>query len=403
VLAGRDGLLREWELMLNDVAARGRVRALDMILSGPRGVGKTATVSAFAELAATWGFEVVSLQAVAGELGLVAGLLQVARDRVAANAGAWQRARAAIERLSGVSLSVAGFGASISTRPGEVANVPSMSAMSLAGALAALAYEARSDNPKGGLLVTIDELQNATGPDLALFSAALHRLNVEHPTAPVAFAGTGLPTTYEALRKAGVTHADRLFDLQPLPPTLEADEARYAVVEPAMKLGVMWDPAAADALVEVANGYPAHLQLLAQATWRAAIGPTEITLDDFYTALPRATATLEQRSFGPRWSRMSDRQMEFLAAMALSGGRATTPMITRTLGRSAQELSWLRDQLIDEGDIYSPRRGELVMAVPLFNDYVLSHYEQARSSMTADVLSLEQMTENARASKEEQA
>ena len=35
VLAGRDDRLRDWTLMLNDVAARGRVVAKDTILVGP--------------------------------------------------------------------------------------------------------------------------------------------------------------------------------------------------------------------------------------------------------------------------------------------------------------------------------------------------------------------------------
>ena len=51
VLAGRDDLLRDWQLMLNDADSRGRVRAQDIVLVGPRGVGKTATLSAFGALA----------------------------------------------------------------------------------------------------------------------------------------------------------------------------------------------------------------------------------------------------------------------------------------------------------------------------------------------------------------
>ena len=45
MLAGRDELLRNWSLTLNDVISRGRVRADDLILVGPRGVGKTVTVT----------------------------------------------------------------------------------------------------------------------------------------------------------------------------------------------------------------------------------------------------------------------------------------------------------------------------------------------------------------------
>lgn len=394
VLAGRDRLLRDWELMLNDVVVDGRVRAQDMILSGPRGVGKTVTVTAFAQRAADQGVEVVNLQAVAGQAGLVDALLQRARTRLDDGAGAWQRARKAFERIGGVNLTVAGFGAGLSTHE-PPPTAASRDAASLADALAALAGEVRKDSPSGGLLVTVDEMQVASAPDLALVAATLHRLNVDHPAAVVLFAGTGLPFTPEVLRKAGVTHPDRLFVLQPIPLTLEPDDARHAVVEPARHVGVAWAPEAAEMLVQVSNGYPAHLQLFAHAAWTTADGPDRITLADVETALPRVAGELERRSLGPRWDRISDRQMEFLAALALHGGQASSAAIAATLGRTPQELSWLRRELIDEGDVYSPKRGRLAMAIPLFTRYVLSRYERTRPDASADLLSLEQMASNA--------
>ncbi len=394
VLAGRDWLLRDWHLVLNDVVSGGRVRAQDMILAGPRGVGKTVTVSAFADLAKDQGFEVVNLQAVSGQAGLVEALLQRARARIAEEAGPWQRARQALERVGGVNLSVAGFGAGVSTRHRDQV-APGVDAGTLADALATLAAEVRKDAPSGGLLVTVDELQVASAPDLALLAATLHRLNVDHPAAAVLFAGTGLPFTPDALRKAGVTHPDRLFVLESIPLTLEHDDARYAVVEPARHVGVVWEPEAAAALVEACNGYPAHLQLFAHAAWTAAAGPDRITLADVQEAIPQVAAQLERRTLGPRWDRISDRQMEFLAALALHGGRAATSAIATTLGRTQQELSWLREELIEEGDVYAPERGQLAMAVPLFNRYVLSHYERTRPEAGTPLLSLDQMIANA--------
>lgn len=394
VLAGRDDLLRDWQLVLNDIVAGGRVRAQDMILAGPRGVGKTVTVSAFADLAKDQGFEVVNLQAVSGHAGLVEALLQRARTRLAEEAGPWQRARTAFERVGGVNLSVAGIGGGISTHKQEQA-APGLDAGTLADALATLAAEVRKDAHSGGLLVTVDEMQVASAPDLALLAATLHRLNVDHPSAAVLFAGTGLPFTPDALRKAGVTHPDRLFVLESIPLTLEHDDARYAVVEPARQAGIVWTPEAAAAVVEASNGYPAHLQLFAHATWTAAAGPDQITVADVETALPQVAAQLERRTLGPRWDRISDRQMEFLAALALHGGRASTAAIAATLGRTQQELSWLREELIEEGDIYAPKRGQLAMAVPLFNRYVLSHYERTRPEAATALLSLQQMIGNA--------
>ncbi|MCA0306327.1 MAG: hypothetical protein LCH87_02980 [Actinobacteria bacterium] len=70
VLAGRDVPMRDWHLMLSDVAASGRVRR-STLSWWACAVGKTATVSAFAALSRDQGFEVINLQAVTGQAGLV--------------------------------------------------------------------------------------------------------------------------------------------------------------------------------------------------------------------------------------------------------------------------------------------------------------------------------------------
>jgi hypothetical protein len=380
--------------MLNDVVTAGRVRARDMILAGPRGVGKTVTVSTFARQAQERGFEVVALQAAAGRAGLVDALIQRAHSRIHAGAGPWQRARAVLERISGASLSVAGVGASISTHASAPQVGAGPDATSLAEALATVADEICKDSPTGGLLITIDEMQVAPASDLVLLAAALHRLNVDHPRATVLFAGTGLPTTSEVLRQAGVTHPDRLFVLEPIPLTLEPDDARHAVVEPAQRFGVTWTADAASAVVEAANGYPAHVQLFADVIWTRSPGPDLITLDDVHAGLSVAADELERRTFGPRWTRMTERQMEFLAALAFLDGRASMAMIASTLGRDRSELSWLRDALIGEGDVYAPSRGQLALTVPLFSRFILGHYEAARAESSIALLSLEQMGSN---------
>ncbi len=394
VLAGRDELLRDWQLVLNDVVSGGRVRADDVILAGPRGVGKTVMVSAYADLSREQGFEVVNLQAVSGHAGLVEALLQRARTRLAEGAGPWTRARSAFERVGGVNLSVAGFGAGISTHEKD-RSAPGLDAGTLATALATLAGEVRKDTHSGGLLITLDEMQVASAPDLALLAAALHRLNVEHPMATVLFAGTGLAFTPDVLRKAGVTHPDRLFVLESIPLNLQYDDARYALVEPARQAGVGWTPEAVEAVVRASNGYPAHIQLFADVTWTSAVGPEQITLADVERALPRIASQLERRTLGPRWDRITDRQMEFLAALALHGGRASTATLAATLGRTQQELSWLRRELIAEGDVYSPKRGQLAMALPVFNRFILSRYEDARPDSATPLLSLHKMIKNA--------
>lgn len=395
VLAGREDLLRDWQLMLNDTAARGRVRARDTILVGPRGVGKTSALTAFADLARQQGTEVVSLQAVLGEAGLIDSLLQRARALTAAEAGPWRRARGVFEHLAGFGVGVAGFRASVSTHDPSRPTGPRPDASALAEALAALASEVGKDTPSGGVLITVDELQVAAPSDLALLAATLHRLNVDHPAANVTFAATGLPFTPAVLRTAGVTHPDRLFLIEDIPLTLAVEDAKYAIVEPAREAHVTWDPEAVERLIQLTNGYPAHLQLFADAAWSGAPGPGQIVLADVEACLPKVGNDLERRTLGPRWDRITDRQLEFMAAVALHGGQAAMADIARTLGRSRDDLGWLREELIKEGDTYAPRQGQIAIAVPLFANYLLARYEEARNSGRTSLLTLNQMRTNA--------
>lgn len=396
VLAGRDRLLHRLMLGLNDVVTVGRVRTQDMILIGPRGVGKTVAVSVYGSQARATGFEVINLQAVAGRTGLVASLLERSARGIERQSGPWTRARRAFDRIARISFGVAGVSLGIEAHA-KAATDARLDPGTLAEALADLATEVRHDAPTGGLLLTIDEMQEAAAEDLALLAATLQRLTVDHREAPVVFAGTGLPHTPDVLRAARVTHPDRLFLLEELPVTLGRDDTLFAVIEPARQRSIRWEPQAAEVVAESSNGYPAHVQMFAHEVWMAAAGPDLITLADARAGLAQAHSDLARRTLGPRWRAMPERQMEYIAAVALSGGSSTTGQVARTLGRTVQELSKVRDALISEGDLYSLRRGHIALAVPVFGAFALAEYEHARQAATLDLISIEQMRTNARA------
>ncbi|MGO9751426.1 MAG: hypothetical protein ACLP8S_15090 [Solirubrobacteraceae bacterium] len=177
-------------------------------------------------------------------------------------------------------------------------------------------------------------------------------------------AASGLGNTFDVLKDAGVTHPDRLFRFRPVPLLLEPADARFAIVEAARQRDVAWEPAAADAIVEVSSGYPAHLQVCADETWMAVKGPQVITE---------------------------------AGARAVNGGRVSTADLAITLGWLQKSLSDLRDTLLREGDVYVPHRGELALTVPVFGPCLLASYEQARHSGTVSLLALEEMQLNVQA------
>lgn len=395
MLAGRDELLQSWRLILNDIEVRGRVGARDTILAGPRGIGKTATLLAFGDVCRAHGYEIVNLQAAARNAGLIDSLVNEARRRIEAGAGPWKRTKRAFEQIAALNLTVAGFGAGLTARPHDL-GPRSVSPGDLASALTRLAQEVRADAPHGGVLVTVDEMQVAADADLALLAAALQRLNADEPEARVLFAGTGLPHMPEVLRAAGVTHPDRLFHIRQIPLTLDERDALFAIIAPARKAGVSWDSQAARLIVHASNAHPAHLQLFADHAWTAASADSgTITVTDSQRALGTAGAEIEERTLEPRLERLTDRQIELLTALAVNGGRATSAQVTATLGLAAPKaFSRLRDELIAEGDIYAPRRGEMALTVPLLGPYLVAHYEDVRGHAGISLLAVEEMQRN---------
>jgi hypothetical protein len=390
VLAGRDDLLELWRRALSRCSAVGRTQGDDPILTGPRGIGKTATILTFADIAREQGYEHVQLQATAGNAGLVDSLLATVDARIDSGAGAWKRARRAFDRVASVSVSVAGTGAGASTHPPN-ARERTVGAESLSQALSELALEIQKDVPSGGLLVSLDEMQVAAHADLSLLAGTLHLLN--GTPSPVLFAGSGLPHTRDVLDAAGVTHADRLFDLHPLPLRLSREHALYAIIEPARQRDVFWEPAAAEMVAERSGYYPAHIQLLADRVWEQATGPA-ISAEHVAAGLQQAAKDLDRRSFGPNFDRLAPRQLEFLTALACQGSTAPMAGVARALGQTQQSLSVTRGALIARGDIYQPRRGEIALAVPLFAEYLLAHYEDYRAAAALQMPGLDEIRSN---------
>ena len=80
---------------------------------------------------------------------------------------------------------------------------------------------------------------------------------------------------------------------------------------------------------------------------------------------------MEKNVFEPILNPLSDNDKIFLKALARCGKTVTTAKLQAELGRKGPAIQPYRKRLIDAGVIESPRRGELVFAVPYLSEYLL--------------------------------
>ncbi|OYN89150.1 ATP-binding protein [Parenemella sanctibonifatiensis] len=395
-LVAREAQLTRWSAMVNAVRTGGRAKAADTIVVGPRGVGKTVLLSAMARHAEEWGYRVISMQAARQTNQLIDYLARYAKRLAEDRSGLFRKALRSFESIQ---VGLAGVSAEVNlAHPNAAGPTTGMGAtpMELAQALADLAVAIREDHGRGGLLLTLDEMQVAGEQDLAVLAAALARLNTDHPDVPVLFAGAGLLSVRGALLRAGVTHPDRLFKLRELPAALEPEDMARAITEPAVLRGVFWHPEAVEAVGQVSHGYPAHVQLFADAIWEQAPGPDEILLADARAAIPEVNRDLALGTLGPEWEQLTDREREYLAALAALGGRALTRDIAAVLGRSPSSLTRYRESLIRGSFVHAPSRGQLALTMPLFAPYIMAVYEDSRAEAATVLTPLADLERRAR-------
>jgi hypothetical protein len=188
--------------------------------------------------------------------------------------------------------------------------------------------------------------------------------------------GAGLPHL-PAVLSAAKSYSERLFRYQRID-RLDRIAADLALVAPAAREEVQYEPKALDALYETSGGYPYFVQAYGKATWDHA-PRTPITTADVRVAAPEAEAELAVGFFGSRYERATPAEREYLRAMAdLASDPAdldavsSTAEIARALGRKPASLSPARDALIKKGLIYSSERGTVAFTVPHFGRYLRS-------------------------------
>jgi hypothetical protein len=377
-LAGRDTELSAFDVVLERIAHGRPERSL--VLTGLRGVGKTVLLNQLrsAAISRGWGTGKIEARPEQSLRRPVSSALHMALREL----GPRHKDQESIEEVLGVlkafALRETPSDAKVRDRWQPGIDVPAATGRADSGDMEIDLVELLSDaagvaaDIGSGIALFIDEMQDVQPDDVSAICAACHELSQQG--APLIVVGAGLPHL-PAVLSASKSYSERLFRYLRID-RLDREAADRALLAPAGREGVEFEPAALDALYAAADGYPYFVQAYGKVTWDLAAS-SPITADDVAMAAPVAEAELAVGFFGSRYDRATPAEREYMHAMAdlggPSGAAVATSEVAVSLGRKPASLSPARDSLIKKGLVYSAERGQIAFTVPHFGRYLLRH------------------------------
>ncbi len=362
LLAGRVAELSAIDAALSMTSDRGA--ASPIVLTGLRGVGKTALLRSAAVRAEAAG--AIVLYAEAGDDLALEDAFRRSLQR------AQRDIRGLPHRLAGA------IQAAIERIPVPVFELP--------GGAGEIALQARAREAVSSLIDTLAQLNDAavkSGRHLAIIVDEIQDARAEHlrplvtyvhetsaSRAPIVLFAAGLPGTVAHLARVKTyTERWRYFEIG----LLSDEETAAAIVEPATARGVTIDAPAVDALIAECAGYPYFIQEYAAAAWAQRSGD-RITSESVATVIPGVRRSLETTLYEHRFRALTPREIRYALALAnLGPGLHTAGDVAAQLGARASEVSSMRNQLVKKDVIFSPAPGLVEFRIPLTDRYVTSH------------------------------
>ena len=367
-LAGRDGILDNAGLAIK-MSQTGKP-ARSVMLVGLRGVGKTVLLN--------------EIQAMADNDGAFTDFIEVSKNAPLSVTivATLRSALLKLDRMKGVSENVKkglrvlkSFVGAVKVKYGDVefsVDVEEEVGVADSGTLSRdlaelfLAAGEAAKARKSSIVILIDEIQNLAEDEFEALIMAIHR--VDQKRLPLLIFGAGLPTLVK-LSGDAKSYAERLFDYPDIG-SLKEPDARRALITPAEDADVSFNEDAIALILKQTKGYPYFLQEWGYQCWKTA-SKSPITKKDVVNASKAAIERLDDNFFKSRYARLADPQKEYLHAMAeLGPGPHKSGDIAKQMGKTSQKVAFIRDALIQNGMVYSPKYGHAAFTVPLFDEFM---------------------------------
>ncbi len=369
LLAGREPLLASFEVMRRRAEEHGEGDR-SWVLNGLRGVGKTVLLNELLTQGSDRGWITAKVEAGAsGSLAVALSQALVKGMRTATGRHPEPPLRRALAVFKAFSVKVdpTGLSVGLDVAPAHGVADSGRFADDLAALFEVLGESARELGI--GVLILVDELQEATRPELLAINTAVHQLGQAPTPLPVLFVGAGLPSLPAQLAEA-TSYAERLYDYR-LIGLLDEAAARDALTVPTESRGVQWQAEALTAAVATAGGYPYFLQAIGKHVWDYA-SASPISVQDVDLGLTEARREVDDGLYRSRWERATPAQRELLRNLAAYAEEpAPIAELARAMGKPrTSDLSVARTELIRKGLAYSPERGLLAFTVPGMHDFI---------------------------------
>jgi hypothetical protein len=365
-LTGRDDQVKYFDMLI--IRAKHQNVDRGMIMSGLRGVGKTALLNRLVQMAETHSWVCVTTEGQTSNHGTAEVRRRLGTEIQAALVKFSMRFRigTGIDHLSQLvgRFTITAGPVSLEHQPPQP-GATGLLDLDVEQLITAIATAARERHC--AFAIFIDEMQDLDAELLSALLVAQHK--TQQLGLPFYLIGTGLPNLPATLT-ASRSYAERLFSYSTVGP-LNNTAAAAALEIPANRTGCTYTPEALNHLVTESSGYAYFLQEYGKAIWDLSPEKT-FTLEAAKSAILVGQAQLDAGFFPARWDRASPREREFMIAMATTPDQPSvvTADIARTLGQDRTDLSSTRQSLIRKGLIYVPERGKLAFSVPGMAAYI---------------------------------
>ena len=367
-LAGRENVLNDAEKYLSSIQLGYPQQSI--IYSGLRGVGKTVVLNAIETMAEEKDllFEHIEINEKRSFIQQIANTSKKFIHKMSRKEAAKEAVKKTVGMLRAFTLTYNPTDNTMTAGlDGEIPEYVSTGALAddLTDLFVAMGRAAVKS--KDVIIFFVDEIQYMKMKEAEALISAIHRCN--QLRLPIMIFGAGLPKILKMLGEVK-SYSERLFSFEQIG-TLSKEEAREAIIQPAMDFDVTYEEDAVREIISVTEGYPYFIQEYCKAIWETSDGDV-ITFKNVKDAKDELLKRLDQGFFKVRYERSTKKEKQFMMAMVKCGELpCTISNVDAIMGKNVKSISPCRAQLIDKGLIYATAHAEIDFTVPQFDKFLM--------------------------------